>query len=152
MIGALVLACTNGAVVPGKGSIGFHQHHMGDIREQFGFLTNRVRKIEAGLGARMIEAYSQLDKVVPNEIGKEIVRRVMGERKMEKPLGYWRHGIGRDGSATAWNLYNGVTQYLTHDFTGTWSLRERKNADAFDLIAGWIKTGALPKVENQDDN
>lgn len=146
-IGAIVLICGNGMVAPGKGSIGFDAHHVGDIRDRLGLLTAKVRKIESGLAERLLESYSEMDKVVPTEIAKEIVKRVMGERKVEKPLEYWRHGIGRDGSATAWNLYNGMTQYLTHDFTGGWSRRERKNHESFELIAGWIKTGVLPKQD-----
>ena len=150
--GALVLVCTNGLVLPGKESIGFDAAHVGGIHERLGMLTAKVRKIEELMGSRMIETYSQLDKVVPNEIAQEVVKRTLGERKMEAPLKYWRDGIGRDGSKTAWNLYNGITQYLTHDFTGGWGRRERKNAQALDLITGYVKHGGLPPLEESENN
>lgn len=148
--GSLVLICSNGCVVPGKGGIGFDAHHTGDIRDRLGLLTAKVRKIESGLGEKMIDAYSKLDAPVPIEIGREIVKRVMGERKMDQPLRYWTHGIGRNGERTAWNLYNGITQDLTHNFTGGWGRRERKNMEAFDLIAHYIQNGVLPKEEEKN--
>lgn len=147
--GAVVLICSNGAVVPGVG-FGFNAHHTGDIRERLSSITSRVRKIEAGLGARMVESYAKLDSPVPIGIGKEIIERIVGERKMDRPLQYWTRGIGRNGSLTAWNLYNGITQYLTHDFGGNWGRRERKNAEAFDLLAHYIQHGVLPKEEEKN--
>lgn len=151
-IGAIVLVCSNGLVVPGKGSIGFNSHHTGDVRDRLGFLTAKVRSIEEGLASRMIESYSQLDSPVPPEIGREIVKRVLGERHMDASLTYWQSGIGRNGDLTAWNLYNGVTQYLTHDFTGGWGRRERKNAEALELIARFVREGRLPSIKEAEEN
>ncbi len=150
--GALVLACSNGAIVPGRGSVGFEAAHVGGIQERLGMLTAKVRKIEDLLGKRMMEEYSQLDSPVSPEVGREIVRRVLGERNMDKPLVYWRNGKGRDGSASAWNLYNGITQYLTHDFTGGWGRRERKNSTALDLIAQFVREGRLPDEKEIAEN
>lgn len=147
--GALVLACSNGAVVPGM-VLGFNSHHTGDIRDRLKELTKRVEKIESGLGTKMIEAYSQLDTAVDHKVGKEIIRRIVGDRKMDEPVKYWTRGIGRNGNETAWNLYNGITQYLTHDFSGNWGRRERKNAEAFDLIAYYLREGHLPKEEEKN--
>jgi len=144
--GSIVLRCTNGAVMPGKDTFGFDASHIGGIRERLGFLTARVRKIQESMGERMIEAYSKLDSPVPSEIGREIIRRVIGERKVDQVAGYWSGGIGRNGEATAWNLYNGITQYLTHDYVGDWSRRERSNARAFDMIANYAQSGGLPEV------
>lgn len=146
-MGAVVLACTNGLVVPGTGGVGFRAKHIGDTPESLDLLIKSVKNIEQGIASRMIESYSKLDTPVPQDIGKEIVKRIVGERRMGKAVGYWTHGIGRNGRQSAWNLYNGITQYLTHDFTGGWDLRERHNARAFDIITGWLQTGKLPKEE-----
>lgn len=143
-LGALVLKCTNGLVVPGNGGLSFHGSHTGDLRGNFDQFLSGLAKIEAGLASRMLEHYSSLDKLVPSEIGREIIKRATGERMIGQIAAYWTDGIGRDGRSTAWNLYNGITQYLTHDFKGGWDRRERLNAQAFALIAGYIKTGALP--------
>lgn len=143
-MGAIVLVCSNGMVAPGKGGLGFNGHHTGDVRENFDQFLRGLAKIEAGLATRMIEHYSQLDRFVPEQIGYEIIKRSVGERVSLQVLPMWTAGIGRDGSRSAWNLYNGITQYLTHDYKGNWDRRERLNSQAFELIAGYVKTGALP--------
>jgi hypothetical protein len=145
-MGALVVKCLNGAVMP-QGNLGFSGHHTGDLRKDLNAFIKKLVGIEAALGARMIETYSGLDKTVSPEIAREIVKRSLGERREDAVLQYWKTGIGRDGEMNAWNLYNGVTQFLTHDFKGNWGHRERLNNSAFDLIAGYVKTGILPTVE-----
>lgn len=151
-IGAVVLVCLNGAVVPGTGSAGFTSRHTGDVNDRVEFMHKNIRRIEEGLASKMIEAYSKLDTAVSPEIGKEIIKRTLGERQTEKPLNYWTRGIGRNGNKTAWNLYNGITQYLTYDFGGSWSLRERKNEQAFALIAKYVKEGRLPVETSVEGN
>ncbi len=144
--GGLVLRCLNGATAP-VGGMGFSGHHTGDLRKDLNKFIGKLAEIEAGLGSRLIEEYSQLDKKVSPEIAREIVKRSLGERREDAVLQYWKTGIGRDGEMNAWNLYNGVTQFLTHDYVGSWDRRERLNANAFELIAGFVKTGVLPKEE-----
>ena len=146
----IVVKCLNGATAPGGMSFGFDVHHTGGIHDHLFNITKRVRHIEEGLGRKLIEVYSQLDGPVPAEIGKEIVTRIVGQRKADSPLVYWTKGIGRDGQPNAWNLYNGITQYLTHDFKGGWYWRENKSEKAFNLIAGYLKSGTLPKLETPE--
>ncbi len=142
--GALVLKCTNGLVVPGHGGLGFSGHHSGDVTDNFDRFLKRLGQIENDLGSRMLEYYSKLDKVVPEQIGYEIIKRSVGERVSMQVLPMWKGGIGRDGSPTAWNLYNGITQYLTHDYNGNWDRRERLNGKSLELIQGYVETGTLP--------
>ena len=149
-VGGIVLICSNGSVVPGKGGMGFNARHTGDIRERLEFIHSRVRKIEEGIGSRMIESYSQLDKGVPTAIGSEIIKRVLGERKVDRCMRLWRQGIGRNGDQTGWNLYNGITQYLTHEFKGNWGLREKKNEGALGLVTDYIRDGALPTTAEEN--
>lgn len=141
--GGLVLRCLNGATAP-VGGMGFSGHHTGDLRRDLNKFVGKLAAIEAALGTRLIEEYSQLDKKVSPEIAREIIKRSLGKRRENTVLQYWMTGIGRDGEMNAWNLYNGVTQFLTHDFKGGWDRRERLNVQAFELIAGYVKTGTLP--------
>lgn len=148
-LGAMVCVCSNGLVVPGKGGFGFKSHHVGDINEKLAFALSGMARIEQELGSRMLEHYSKLDTPVDKKIGEEIIRRSLGERQIEHVGGLWLLGIGRNGQRTGWNLYNGITQYLTHEFKGNWDRREHMNGRAFDLIAGYVKDGRLPKVEGE---
>ncbi len=95
-MGALVVKCLNGAVMP-QGNLGFSGHHTGDLRKGLNAFIKKLAGIEAALGARMIEAYKDLDKKVSPEIAREIVKRSLGERNQETVLKYWQTGIGRDG-------------------------------------------------------
>jgi len=151
-MGALVLKCTNGLVVPDGGGMNFSGHHSGDLRKNFDRFLRGLDRIESTIGTRMLEHYSQLDKIVPDQIGREIIKRAVGERVTLQVLPMWTGGIGRDGTRTAWNLYNGITQYLTHDYKGNWDRRERLNGQAFNLIAGWVKTGTLPVIDEEGTN
>jgi hypothetical protein len=134
--GAMVLICTNGATIPGGGGFSFSTHHTGDAKEKLGFLLKSLKRIEESLGSKMLEYYSKLDKAVPSEIGQEIIKRNLGERFIDQVDRFWTRGIGRSGDRTGWNLYNGITQYLTHEFRGGWDLRERKNLRSLEMIRG----------------
>jgi len=147
--GALVLKCHNGAVVPGKGSFGFHSHHTGDVNDRLGQMLKSYKGIEAALGTRMLETYSQLDKLVPSSIGREIIKRSLGERQQDTVAKYWNTGIGRDGELSAWNLYQGITQFLTHDFNGSWDRRERLNGQALGMITEVVRNGTLPPLGDE---
>lgn len=145
-LGAIVLICGNGAVAP-RGKVGFSGHHVGDLDGNFKNFLSTLGKIEKEFATHLLNYYEGMDKRVPEDIGREIVRRSLGERQEQHIRNLWTRGIGRSGDHTAWDLYNGVTQYLTHEFKGNWDRREKLNQTALTLISGYVNHGMLPKTE-----
>lgn len=148
-VGVLVLRCTNGAVAPGAG-FDFSAPHTGDGKERVEDMLKRLGRIERDFGSRIGDYYSKLDKAVPDEIAREIIKRSLGERRIDTIERYWTGGIGRDGAKTGWALYNGVTQYLTHDFKGNWGRRESMNEASLQLIEQYSVNGMLPKEADHE--
>lgn len=149
--GGIVVVCLNGATIPGAG-INFSSHHNGAVNEKLDFVLQSVHKIDTVLGETMGRYYSGMDKEVPLKIGREIVQRIVGERKTEEVLPLWFNGVGRRGTPDAWSLYNGITQFLTHSFTGSWGRRERRNLASLELIRTFLESGRLPDVNKSEDN
>jgi len=63
-----------------------------------------------------ILAQKQIDSFMVDKFLREVFgdpQSKRAENKHEKVKGYIEHGVGNSGN-TAWDLYNGVTEYVTH--------------------------------------
>jgi hypothetical protein len=130
-LGAIRLVCKNGLVAP-DGKV---------TRMRFNHISNVFEKLEeagheyARIFDAMLDSYRGLaETIVSPEIAERLLKEVVGQRKLELVTGYWMAGTGSDGRPTAWNLYNAVTEYLTHAFEGTVDTRDFKSRQMLNLL------------------
>lgn len=112
------LRCTNGLAAPSGESVGFagrHNANIYDALESFGSKSENYRQMFLGCN----ETFNTLaNTLVDKEVARKVVESIVGQRKVDDVLHYWIAGRGQDGTPSAWALYNGLTEYLTHDFKG----------------------------------
>jgi hypothetical protein len=145
--GYFVLICLNGATAPAGFLTGSSIRHSGDpfrlideSAEKFGHQFEEVIDLYRGLA----------DKVVSPEISRAVIQEVCGIRKLDLVTAYWKRGHNGSDAATAWNLYNAITKYLTHDFGGQIAVREAKNRDAVDLLVNPEKVRLLIEAQARE--
>lgn len=120
MYGAYRLVCLNGLTMPvaGSGSFSFRSAHMGDVADRLTSISNNLDAFKTSF-KNLVGIYSTLtDRAVDPETAAEVVSDIVGKRNSGRVLWNWTHGRGQSGSFTAWALYNGLTEYLTHDYKG----------------------------------
>ena len=112
------LHCTNGLSAPSKEALGFAGRHNSNIYEAleaFGSKSENYRQMFLGCN----ETFNTLaNTLVDKETARKVVESVVGQRRVDDILHYWIAGRGQDGTPSAWALYNGITEYFTHDFKG----------------------------------
>ena len=141
--GYLVLWCLNGATTT-QGGLTSSLRHSGDVFQNIDTQANRLWNNFD----QAINLYRGLAETgVSPEIAKAIIQEVCGIRKLDVVTNYWRRGHAGDDKKSAWNLYNSITWYLTHDFGGAVAAREAKNQEAIDLLVNPEKVRVL--IEQQ---
>lgn len=104
---------------------------------------------------KTVELYRGLaDTTVSPEIARKVIQEVCGIKKLDLVKHHWTndgHGPGHNTDPTAWNLYNAITYYLTHEFGGQIATREAKNREAIDLITNPEKVRELIEQEKRDN-
>ena len=133
------LRCLNGLSAPSNESIGFAGRHNSSIYgelEAFGSKSENYRQMF--LGCR--ETFNSLaNTLVDKDIARKLVEQLIGQRKTDQVLGYWIYGKGQDGTPSAWALYNGITEYLTHDFKGGVALSTARTDAALQELLKLVK-------------
>lgn len=115
------LVCSNGmraTVIDAKNSFKFKHTQNVELRmedalkvlaEGTDYFDEFVR-ISNELAVKMVDK-QMVDKFLDECFGKSESKRA--DTKREEIVGYFEKGIGNEGK-TAWDLYNGVTEYVTH--------------------------------------
>jgi hypothetical protein len=133
------LRCTNGLSAPSKESIGFAGRHNANIYEaleSFGSKSENYRQMFLGCN----ETFNSLaNTVVDKDVARKLVEQLVGQRRTDQVLGYWIAGKGQDGTPSAWALYNGITEYLTHDFKGGVALSTARTDAALQEVLKLVK-------------
>lgn len=147
--GYFVLICLNGATAPRGLVSGTRFGHQGDV---LGKIDNSADLITHQLD-EVVNLYRGLaDTSVSKEIAKAIIQEVCGVKKLDLVTAHWtRTGHGGSTAPTAWNLYNAITHYLTHEFGGQIKAREEKNRDAIDLITNPEKVRELIEQQRKEN-
>ncbi len=133
------LRCTNGLAAPSGEEIGFAGRHNSNIYEAldaFGSKSENYRRMFLDCN----ETFNSLaNTVVDADTARKLVEQLVGQRKTEQVLGYWIAGRGQDGTPSAWALYNGVTEYFTHDFKGGVAISTARSDAALKEILKIVK-------------
>lgn len=124
-IGAMVLACTNGMMLPGKQEIGFsYRHNQKDLRIEFPEPEAVLERF-----TRQKHAWDKLQEIELGVDGYEallqeaIDNRIIVQKVVESPS----HGT------TVWDLYNQMTHQITHsEISGFGKLRNTTR------VSNWI--------------
>lgn len=133
------LRCLNGLSAPSNESVGFAGRHSSNIYEALeGFGSKSENYRQMFLGCR--ETFDSLaNTLVDKDIARKLVEQLIGQRKTDQVLGYWISGKGQDGTPSAWALYNGITEYLTHDFKGGVAISTARTDSALRELRKLVK-------------
>jgi hypothetical protein len=146
-VGLVRLVCTNGLAVP-VAAVGMTRKHTATldaniVREAFGRSVVAFKE-SAPLFNRMIETR------VTQEEGNSILlgfekSKVVSERMREGIQGVWeRPTYAEDSQRNLFNLYNAVTQHLTHSVEGKrFELAERVNTGVLNGLTRAVKRGNI---------
>lgn len=128
------LRCLNGLAAPTSEAVGFAGRHNADIYQQleaFGSKSENYRQMFLGCN----ETFNTLaNTLVDAETARKVVESVIGQRRVDDVLHMWINGRGQEGDKTAWALYNGITEYFTHDFKGGVALSTSRSEAALQEI------------------
>lgn len=130
-IGTFRLVCLNGMVRPSGDGMTQSLKHTSAVFEK---LENMGVVFEEAFQRMFLFYTSLVDKAVPKDIAEKIIEVVAGKRKSDLIKNLWVAGRGNDGRETAWNLYNAITEYLTHNFKGSYETRTAKGRLAIDRL------------------
>lgn len=108
--------------------------HMGGFDSRWNNLKDNLELFKANFSTLIDQYHSLMPKKVSRETAEDIAKEIVGERKAERVLWYWTNGRNQTGEETAWTLYLGFTEYLTHDFTGAYSRAEDMNKKALETL------------------
>ncbi len=146
--GYYVLVCLNGATAPAGLLTGSSLRHSGDVLKGIDDAADTI----GHQFTEVVDLYRGLsDRIVSPEIANAVVQEVCGIRKLDLVKARWTR-FGHNGSTdpTAWNLYNAITYYLTHEFAGRLGAREEKNQTAIDLLANPEKVRLLIEQQRRE--
>lgn len=130
-IGSFRLVCLNGLVRPSGQFATMSFRHTAEVLEN---ISEASIMFDTQFKS-MIEDYMRLnEKMVDSEIAEVVINEAVGKRKLDHIKTLWAHGQGSDGRLNAWNLYNAITQYLTHEFKGGTETRDYKSRVALDRL------------------
>lgn len=135
-VGFFRIICSNGLKVPLEGfpQLNFKTRHWGEVGQRQAEWLKQIHLFTEQV-PELVKTYSALtDKIVPEEKAKDILLEILGEKKLEKVLWYWLNGKGQDGRPTAWALYNGVTEYLSNDWSGAEHLSSETNMRVLNTL------------------
>jgi hypothetical protein len=143
----VVTWCLNGATVSEK-TWSAALRHTGGVFDRLNAAANET---QSQFG-RAIALYRGLAETsVSPEIAKTVIAEVCGIKKLDLVKHHWTN-IGHlgDKGPSAWNLYNAITYYLTHQWGGSIATREAKNREAIDLITHPEKVRELIEAEKRE--
>ena len=144
-VGMVRLICTNGMAVP-VAAVGMTRKHtkaldVAVVRDAFKRSVNAFSEAAPMFERLQNSAISQSD-------GKEILlgfekAKVMSERMRESIQSVWESPrYKEDSNRSLWNLYNAVTQHLTHDVESKrFELAERVNTAVLNNLVKAVKSG-----------
>jgi hypothetical protein len=121
VVGLFRLICSNGLAMP-VGTLNLTQKHTTAL--EIDFVGRTVEQaLKAFFGA--LPFFESMTAIrVSQDEGKAIVqgfaeRHLLGRRQADAIVRIWEHPRHEEDRArTLWNLYNAVTQHLTHDVAG----------------------------------
>ena len=142
-VGMVRLVCTNGLAVP-VAAVGMTKKHTQALD------TNLIRDAFARSVNAFKESVPVFDTMTKSNLTQEQGRnillsfeksKVMSERMRERIQGVWESPrFEKDRERTVWNLYNAVTQHLTHDVEGKrFELAERVNTGVLKALTNAVK-------------
>ena len=131
--GALRLVCLNGMTRPTGPAFKLNARHTSGVMGQLNLIGDHYRDA----WQTMLDSYRALtDRAVSVNVARDLIAAIMGKRATEEVLTLWQAGRGQDGDLTAWALYNGATEYLTHRKDSAILGRERVNQAVLDALLG----------------
>lgn len=151
VVGLFRLICSNGLAMP-VGTLNLTQKHTTALEIDF-----VGRTVEQALKAFFdaIPFFKSMTAIpVSQDEGKAIVqgfaeRHLLGRRQAEAIVRIWEHPRHEeDRVRTLWNLYNAVTQHLTHDVAGAatkprYELAERSTRIITHALVGATQQGRV---------
>jgi hypothetical protein len=116
VVGAFRLLCSNGSGI-------FLDGHVLNIKEAH---TKRVSDTINALNFKQALADTvskfrdtvkllkpMTEKKVKDDDAKKLIEEYVGRKSVDEIMALWTTGRGNNGDKTAWNLFNGASQYLT---------------------------------------
>lgn len=151
VVGLFRLICSNGLAMP-VGTLNLTQKHTTALEIDF-----VGRTVEQALKAFFdaLPFFESMTAIrVSQDEGKAIVqgfaeRHLLGRRQAEAIVRIWEHPRHEEDRArTLWNLYNAVTQHLTHDVAGAatkprYELAERSTRIITHALVGATQQGRV---------
>ncbi len=144
-VGMVRLVCTNGLAVP-VAAVGMTRKHTKAldtslVRDAFGRSVNAFKEAAPSFERLQHSAVTQAE-------GNSILlgfekSKVMSERMRERIQGVWESPrYHEDRNRNLWNLYNAVTQHLTHEVEGKrFELAERVNTAVLNNLVKAVRSG-----------
>jgi hypothetical protein len=149
-VGVMRLVCTNGLRVP-VASVGMTRKHTTTLEPEF--VSNAFRRSVDGFSkaAPMFEALSQyrLSQTEGHLALKGLQSmKVLREKAVEAIGTIWDSPTYKeDATRNAFNLYNAVTQHLTHDVEGRrWEMAEKMNIGVISELTKRVKGGSMDEL------
>lgn len=147
-LGVIRLVCLNGMVAPSGRQLAFHSSHTGNVNgrmRDFGGGLDSIRRLIPDLGKSFRVFSDWNEKPVTADQAATVCSRTAGARRAYE---MHRHFESGEMERNAWGLYNAGTRWLSHDFEGSISLRERKNRNLAEDVAA-VFEGKELKAEQE---
>ena len=152
LFGIYRLVCSNGMTVAAKGyemaNLSYRTSHVGSAlgRMDAGFTQQLANRLE--LIKEIGKTYRGLvNQKVPAELAERLFQKTAGPRQVDRLLHIWRKGEGQDGGENAYQVYNAITNWLTHEAKGGEYLRQIRSKQALQLLQDPRALRALPKLK-----